>query len=103
MLEHAENGTLFSLIHNNQKLTEVEARKYALQLLDAIEYMHSKKVFHRDLKPENILLDSDMNIKLCDFGSCKIVTELNKDDKMSFVGTAEYIPPELLQDKDHAR
>lgn len=38
------------------------------QLFDAVSYIHSKHIVHRDLKPENILLDSNLNIKLTDFG-----------------------------------
>nr|CAB3470815.1 unnamed protein product [Digitaria exilis] len=58
MLQQARHG----------KLRENEARKYFQQLIDAIDYCHSKGVYHRDLKPENLLLDACGNLKVSDFG-----------------------------------
>lgn len=95
-------------------------RFYAAQILDTIEYMHSRGVIHRDLKPENVLLDDRMHVKITDFGTAKILeppkrppqdkegngvpttdpTEGVDDSRAnSFVGTAEYVSPELLTDK----
>lgn len=73
--------------------------------------MHSRGVLHRDLKPENILLDDKMRIKVTDFGTAKLLNrERDANGKeldsypqnvraSSFVGTAEYVSPELLADK----
>lgn len=45
------------------------------QVLDALNFIHSKGIVHRDLKPENILMDSDMNIKITDFGLAVFVND----------------------------
>ncbi|GMG19976.1 unnamed protein product [[Candida] boidinii] len=45
-----------------------------IQLIDAIEFIHSKNIIHRDLKPENILLNSDWKLMITDFGAAKIVS-----------------------------
>ena len=60
-----------------------------------------KITYFSDLKPENILLDSKMNIKIADFGSAKLLDKMEQDNmrRNSFVGTAEFVPPELLDDK----
>jgi serine/threonine protein kinase len=43
------------------------------QLLNGLSWIHSKKVAHRDLKPENVLVSKDGVIKICDFGSSKVI------------------------------
>lgn len=48
-------------------------RKYiAYQILQAINYLHKSKLIHRDVKPSNILIDTNCDIKVCDFGLCRI-------------------------------
>lgn len=71
---------------------------YAAEIILALEYLHTQKgVIHRDLKPENVLLDERGHIKLTDFGTSKVVGIGREAHSNSFVGTAEYIGPELLQ------
>lgn len=45
-----------------------DARQFFNQLMDGVNYLHSKGVAHRDLKPENLLLDEHDNLKISDFG-----------------------------------
>lgn len=48
-------------------------RKYiAYQILQGISYLHKSKLIHRDVKPSNILIDVNCDIKICDFGLCRI-------------------------------
>ncbi|VEU19855.1 DEKNAAC100109 [Brettanomyces naardenensis] len=105
VLEYAPNGELLSLIKKYGSLTVEACHYYSAQLIDVIDYMHSHGVVHRDIKPENILIGSDNTILVTDFGTAKIVDR--QDDgsfptdirASSFVGTAEYVSPELLNDK----
>ncbi|KAJ1997975.1 3-phosphoinositide dependent protein kinase-1, partial [Coemansia thaxteri] len=81
-------------------LAEECARFYLAEIILAVEYMHMERTLHRDLKPENILLGSDMHILITDFGTAKMFAKGETDQRAySFVGTAEYVSPELLTDK----
>lgn len=64
------------------------------QLLNGLAGIHSKKVAHRDLKPENILVSSCGKIKICDFGSSKIVNE--KGLNTPYIVSRYYRAPELI-------
>jgi len=55
---------------------------------------------HRDLKPENILLDERGHIRLIDFGFAK---KLTRDRTYSMCGTPEYIAPEVILNRGHAK
>ena len=70
------------------------ARRIALQLCDALGYLHSKQIVHRDIKPSNILITHNGNyVKLIDFG-------FSDTDSFSILkgpgGTASFAAPELL-------
>lgn len=111
VLEYASNGELLGLIKQYGSLSEDCTRHLGAQILDAIRYMHDNGVIHRDIKPENILLDDQYRIRITDFGTAKLLEkkkhgESGEDEEYpldvrakSFVGTAEYVSPELLDSK----
>lgn len=45
-----------------------QAKRFFNQLMDGVDYLHTKGVAHRDLKPENLLLNEHDNLKISDFG-----------------------------------
>ncbi|KAL6573449.1 3-phosphoinositide-dependent protein kinase 2 [Orobanche hederae] len=104
-LESCEGGELFDQITRKGRLCEDDARFYTAEVVDALEYIHSMGLIHRDIKPENLLLTEDGHIKIADFGSVKamqdsritVLPNAASDDKAcTFVGTAAYVPPEVL-------
>ena len=96
------NGRLLRQIINEQKKFPPErAVKILVQILEALEYVHSHGVVHRDLKPENIMLDTDDRIKLIDFG----IAGMEGSRRLTFaklsqvMGTPDYISPEQVKGK----
>lgn len=91
VMEHIDGETLKSLI-NRKALTHELGRKIILQLMNALEYMHSKQIIHRDLKPSNIMIThTGQNVKIIDFG-------LSDSDAFFILkhpaGTTGFIAPE---------
>lgn len=94
LLENATNSSVFYYIHAREGLPEKIALRFFYQVALAINYLHDQRIIHRDLKPENLLLDSEFNVKLCDFGwSCHLP---NREMRRSICGTVEYMCPEIL-------
>ncbi|KAH6656437.1 hypothetical protein BKA67DRAFT_590488 [Truncatella angustata] len=121
VLDLCTGGELLGVLKKTGTFDEDCTKYFGAQILDAIEYMHSRGVIHRDLKPENVLLDDQLHIKVTDFGTARLLTDprlpasqeaprlddpngksKEKDDSRadSFVGTAEYVSPELLKDRN---
>ena len=91
VLEYIDGETLQSLI-DKKSLTTSMAHQLISQLMDALEYMHSKQIIHRDLKPSNIMVTyTNQNVKIIDFG-------LSDSDAFYILklpaGTTGYIAPE---------
>jgi hypothetical protein len=93
--EYISGQTLKDLMENAGAMPDAEAARYALQLCDALAYLHgqSPPVIHRDIKPDNILCSADGVVKLVDFDIAREFKEDAKRDTV-FMGTREYAAPE---------
>ncbi|PSR86644.1 Phototropin-1 like, partial [Actinidia chinensis var. chinensis] len=127
--DYCPGGELFLLLDRQplKVLKEDAVRFYAAEVIVALEYLHCQGIIYRDLKPENVLLQSDGHVSLTDFDlscltSCKpqlLIPEVNEKKKHhkgqqspifmaepmrasnSFVGTEEYIAPEIITGAGH--
>ena len=99
VMEYCEGRELFDYIVKHKQLKEKEACKFFQQLINGVQYIHKEGIIHRDLKPENILLDSNLNIKISDFG---LSTFYTKGQLLSTpCGTPSYAPPEMLRGEQY--
>ncbi|CAK9857118.1 unnamed protein product [Sphagnum jensenii] len=102
VLEYVTGGELFDKILHQGRLKEDESRKYFQQLIEAVDYCHSRGVYHRDLKPENLLLDTDGNLKISDFGLSALPQQVREDGLLhTTCGTPNYVAPEVIDDKGY--
>ncbi|XP_054154512.1 MAP/microtubule affinity-regulating kinase 3-like isoform X2 [Oppia nitens] len=99
VMEYASGGEVFDYLVAHGRMKEKEARAKFRQIVSAVQYCHQKKIIHRDLKAENLLLDSEMNIKIADFGFSNEFVPGQKLD--TFCGSPPYAAPELFQGKKY--
>ncbi len=93
-MEWIDGRTLSKMI-SNKELNNIELIKnISLQILSALNHLHSKQIFHRDLKPDNIMIThKGNNVKIIDLG---LAISDDFDDNLLKAGTPGYLAPEQL-------
>lgn len=78
-----------------QSMPMLQIKLYMYQLLRSLAYIHSLGICHRDIKPQNLLLNPSTGVlKLCDFGSAKILVA--GEPNVSYICSRYYRAPELI-------
>lgn len=98
-MPYIPGGELYYHLRKRIRFTEDIILFYASQILEGLIYLHSMNIMYRDLKPENVLIDEEGNIVLADFGISKTLDHGSKT--RSFVGTPEYVSPEVILEQGH--
>lgn len=86
---------LHRVIYSRQALSDDHIQYFVYQTLRALKYIHSANVLHRDLKPSNLLLNSNCDLKVCDFGLARGLED-HALELTEYVVTRWYRAPEIM-------
>lgn len=92
--EYAEDGSLADRLKALGKLPVKQAAQITVEILNGLEYLHSKNIIHRDIKPANILMFGDTP-RLADFGISRAIETATVSS--TIVGTESYMSPEAFE------
>ena len=111
IMEFMDNGDISGFISAHKKfkkaVREEEVWNILLQCMNALSYIHKKKIIHRDIKPANLFMTNDKTIKIGDFGvSAKVQslqTSVRGENFFSgtIVGTPLFMSPEMLNNYEY--
>jgi serine/threonine protein kinase len=103
VMEYVAGGSLQELLkrlkNENAQLPIEQAVNIIINICDALSYAHKINMIHRDIKPANIMLTADEQPVLMDFGLVKILNATTHTGTGAIVGTARYMPPEIINDE----
>ena len=99
IMEYCEGGELFNYIVKKENLSEEESSFFFYQILNGLEYIHSKGIIHRDLKPENLLLTKNNKLKIIDFGLSNYFD--GKNLLQTPCGSPCYASPEMVSGENY--
>lgn len=98
VMRFCDSGDLFQLLQDSQNrpdappntpgLTEGEARYWLRQVIDGVEFLHSRGICHRDLSPENIMIDGSFGV-IIDMGMCLRVPYIHPSDRAARTDISE--------------
>lgn len=95
VMEYLENELKHLMENMETKFTVPQIKCLMKQLLEGVEYLHSRYIIHRDLKTSNILISSEGCLKICDFGLARVFASRGRPYSQNVV-TIWYRAPELL-------
>ena len=105
IMDYCSKGELFNYIVKHHHLSNDISAFFYYQIINGIEYIHSKGVCHRDLKPENLLLKNNLIIKIIDFGLSNYFTDNiatnNNNLLITPCGSPCYASPEMVMGKKY--
>jgi serine/threonine-protein kinase len=102
-MEYVGGGTLSERLDRRGPLPQTEALRITREVAVALDAAAAAGVLHRDVKPRNILLTKDGHAKLIDFGIAQAEGFVGDGGQGTFLGTVQYVAPEVAQGWADAR
>ncbi len=99
VMDYAPGGTLRKRHPKGTQLPLATVVPYVMQVAEALQYAHSKKLIHRDVKAENILIGRHDEILLSDFGIAAVAHSDGSMTTQEMAGTVPYMAPEQIRGK----
>ncbi|MBA3767684.1 MAG: serine/threonine protein kinase, partial [Acidobacteria bacterium] len=96
--EFAPDGSLDEWLKRYGKMSIERAIKTTIQILNGLEFLHSRNIIHRDLKPANILLQGETP-RMADFGISRALRTTASSQSSNVSGTLAYMPSEGIDGK----
>jgi len=93
---------LKAILKSGQEITESHVQYFIYQILRGLDCIHKADVIHRDLTPSNILLNTNCDLKICDFGLAREEGKLELE-LTDYVVMRWYRAPELVMEHKHYR
>lgn len=112
--EFCKSGPLFDFLVNpkfKHLMNATLKASFIVGCAHGLRYLHGQKILHRDFKSQNVLLDSDFNVKICDFGLSDVCQRqllrlakksVTKSKNAAVVGSVPWLAPELLNGHSHS-
>jgi mitogen-activated protein kinase 7 len=96
LIQELMEADLHQIIRSEQPLTDAHFQYFIYQICRGLKYIHSANVLHRDLKPGNLLVNADCELKICDFGLARGLSDSSSGFMTEYVATRWYRAPEIM-------
>lgn len=101
VLEYVPGGSIANMLQQFGSFEEKLTRRFTMQILRGVEYLHAKGIIHRDIKGGNVLVSNEGVAKLADFGCSRQVTQMctasMEESLQAIRGSVPWMAPEMIK------
>jgi serine/threonine-protein kinase len=103
IMEYVAGEPLDRYLQRQSRLPDDEVIRILLQIISALQYLHSQDIHHRDIKPQNFRIQADGTVKMLDFGIAKHKYTPKFTRQGFIIGTTEYMAPEQFEQRSEIK